>query len=191
MKLKTIPTVPFLIVIIMLGINLKGFSQTKYYKGYVVLLTGDTLLGEIRNNLKREFSNFSKATFRKTEKDPVKTYRPDKIKEYVVDGTAYISRNVGGEQVFVKRLSQGALNLYELQTEVMQMNDVKVKSDYYMEKGAGEFVKIKSGKFKKQLTDVMADNQDVIKDIETEKYEYDNILEVFNAYNKTATASTN
>lgn len=175
----------------MFGVNLKGFCQAKYYKGYVILLTGDTLTGEIRNNLKKELDNYSKATFRKTEKDPVKTYRPDKIKEYTVNGTAYISRNVSGDQVFVKRLSQGALNLYELQTEVMQMNDVKVKSDYYMEKGAGEFVKIKSGKFKKQLTDVMADNQDVIKDIETEKYEYDNILEVFNAYNKTATASTN
>lgn len=190
MKLKTIPTVTFLMVSLMFGVNLKVFSQAKYYKGYVILLTGDTLMGEIRNNLKKEFDNYTKATFRKTEKDPVKTYRPDKIKEYAVNGTAYISRNVDGDQVFVKRLSQGALNLYELQTEVMQMNDVKIKSDYYMEKGTGEFVKIKSGKFKKQLSDVMADNQEVIKDIETEKYEYDNILEVFNAYNKTATAAS-
>ena len=66
------------------------------------------------------------------------------------------------------------------------MNEIRVKSDYYMEKEAGEFVKIKSGKFKKQIVDVMGDNQEIVKGIEDKKYDYDNILEVFNVYNKPA-----
>ena len=49
------------------------------------------------------------------------------------------------------------------------MNEVKVKSDYYMEKEAGEFVKIKSGKFKKQIVDVMGDNEEIVKGIEEKK----------------------
>ncbi|HET6226322.1 MAG TPA: hypothetical protein VFF27_08590, partial [Bacteroidia bacterium] len=134
-------------------------AQTKYYKGYIVLLNGDTLNGEIRKNSKKEFDNFSKASF-KNDAGEIKTYHADKVKEYVVDGSTFISRNIDGDQVFVKRLSKGVINLYELQIEVMQMNEIRVKSDYYMEKEAGEFVKIKSGKFKKQIVDVMGDNQE-------------------------------
>ena len=158
-------------------------AQTKYYKGYVVLLNGDTLNGEIRKNSKKEFDNFSKASFKNVSGE-IKTYRADKVKEYVVDGATFISRNIDGDQIFVKRLSQGSVNLYEVQVEVMQMNEIKVKSDYYMEKAAGEFVKIKSGKFKKQIVDVMGDNQEIVKGIEDKKYDYDNIVEVFNVYNK-------
>ena len=64
------------------------------------------------------------------------------------------------------------------------MNEIKVKSDYYMEKDGGEFVKIKSGKFKKQVTEVMADNEEIVKALEEKKYDYDNIVELFKAYNK-------
>jgi len=81
-------------------------------------------------------------------------------------------------------LSKGTVNLYEAQIEVYQMNDIKVKSDYYMEKLAGEFVKIKSGKFKKQVEEVMSDNVEIVKALADKKYEYDNIVELFNAYNK-------
>ena len=86
----------------------------------------------------------------------------------------------------MKRLSKGAVNLYEAQVEVYQMNEIKVKSDYYMEKSAGEFVKVKSGKFKKQVEEVMADNSEIVKALEDKKYEFENIVELFNAYNKKA-----
>jgi hypothetical protein len=66
------------------------------------------------------------------------------------------------------------------------MNDIKVKSDYYMEKQSGEFVKIKSGKFKKQVVEAMSDNEEIVKALEEKKYEYENIVELFNAYNKSA-----
>jgi hypothetical protein len=161
-------------------------AQVKFFKGYVLMLNGDTLKGEIKKNLKKEFDNFCRAAYRKTESGEVKTFRPDKIKEYSVDGVIFVSRNVYGEQVFVKRLSKGTVNLYEAQVEVLQMNDLKVKSDYYMEKDAGEFVKIKSGKFKKQITDAMGDNQEIVKGLEDKKYDYENIVELFNAYNKAA-----
>lgn len=185
MKLNSLSLVLALFVLLSVSKNVS--AQVKFFKGYVVLLNGDTLNGEIKKNLKKEFDNFTRANFRKSEGGELKTYRADKIKEYVVDGTTFVSRNVDGEQMFVKRLSKGSVNLYEAQMEVLQMNDVKVKSDYYMEKEAGEFVKIKSGKFKKQIVDVMGDNEEIVKGLEQKKYDYDNILEVFNAYNKPMT----
>ena len=172
------------VVAIVMAFNNSTFAQAKYYSGYVILLNGDTLKGEVKKNPKHEYDNFAKAAFRKKEGAEIKTYNPTKIKEYSVDGVTFVSRNVDGEQVFVKRLSKGTVNLYEAQIEVLQMNDIKVKSDYYMEKKAGEFVKIKSGKFKKQVEEVMSDNQEIVKALDDKKYEYENIVELFNAYNK-------
>jgi hypothetical protein len=186
MKLKTTFSLTFALFLC-ISISKTMHAQVKFFKGYVLLLNGDTLNGEVRKNVKKEFDNYSKASFRKNEGGELKTYRADKIKEYLVDGTTFVSRNVDGEQMFVKRLSKGSVNLYEAQVEVLQMNELKVKSDYYMEKEAGEFVKIKSGKFKKQIVDVMGDNQEIVKGLEEKKYDYENIVEVFNAYNKPMT----
>lgn len=185
MKLNSLSL--FLALFLLFSVSEKINAQAKFFKGYVVLLNGDTLNGEIKKNMKKEFDNFSRASFRKVDGSELKTYRADKIKEYVVDGTTFVSRNVEGEQVFVKRLSKGSVNLYEAQVEVLQMNELKVKSDYYMEKEAGEFVKIKSGKFKKQIVDVMGDNEEIVKGLEDKKYDYENIVEVFNVYNKPMT----
>ncbi|MBA3704898.1 MAG: hypothetical protein H0W84_03055 [Bacteroidetes bacterium] len=163
------------------------YAQVKYYKGYVVMLKGDTLKGEIKKNIKKEFDNFTKAAYRKSEGGEIKTFNATKIKEYHVDGTTFVSRNIEGEQVFIKLISEGVVNLYEAQIEVYQMNELKIKSDFYMEK-LGEVgpVKIKSGKFKKQVQEVMSDNEAIVKDLEEKKYDFDNIVEVFNAYNKSA-----
>jgi hypothetical protein len=163
-----------------------AFAQAKYFPGYVIQLNGDTLKGEIKKNPKKEFDNFSKAAYRKKDGVDMKTFGPAKVKEYCVDGSTFVSRNVDGEQVFVKRLSKGAVCLYEVQVETMQMNEIKVKSDYYIEKKGGEFVKVKSSKFKKQMTDVMSDNEDIVKGLEDKTYDFENIVEVVNAYNKTA-----
>ncbi|MDF2437433.1 MAG: hypothetical protein K0Q95_1809 [Bacteroidota bacterium] len=175
-----------LLLLIIFAFNGRSTAQVKYFQGYVIMLNGDSLKGEIKKNLKREFDNFAKASFRKKDGAEIKSFGPSKIKEYCVDGTVFVSRNVEGEQVFVKRISKGNLSLYESQVEVMQMNDIKVKSDYYLEKAGGEFVKVKSSKFKKQMSDAMADNEEIVKALEEKKYDYENIVEVVNAYNKQA-----
>lgn len=186
MKIKNIFSITVVVVATVIAFNTRATAQIKYFKGYVLMLNGDTLKGEIKKNLKKEFDNFCRAAYRKADGGEIKTFRPDKIKEYHVDGMTFVSRNVEGEQVFVKRVSKGAVNLYESQIEVLIMNDLKVKSDYYMEKAAGEFVKIKSGKFKKQISDAMGDNEAVLKGLEEKKYDYENIVELFNVYNKAA-----
>ena len=65
------------------------------------------------------------------------------------------------------------------------MNEIKVKSDYYMERnGESGPVKIKSGKFKKQVGEVMSDNADIVKALEEKKYDFENIVEGFDSNNK-------
>ena len=168
-------------VTMVVAFNSSANAQANYYKGYVILLTGDTLKGEIKMNPKHELDNFTKASYRKNEGSEIKTFNPKKIKEYNVNGVTFVSRNLDGEQIFMKQLSSGLVNLYEEQVEVYQMNEIKVKSDYYMEK-AGEAgpIKIKSGKFRKQVEEVMSDNLDIVKGLQDKTYDFDNIVEVFN-----------
>lgn len=186
MKIKRIFSITVVVVAAVMAFQSRVMAQAKYYQGYVIMLNGDSLKGEVKKNPKREFDNYTKASFRKKEGSEIKSFSPAKIKEYCVDGTIFVSRNVDGEQVFVKCISRGEVSLYEVQVEVMQMNEVKVKSDYYMEKHGGEFVKVKSSKFKKQMTDAMSDNEEIVKALEDKKYDYENIVEVVNAYNKSA-----
>jgi len=186
MKIRSVFSVTVVVVAAVMAFSSSASAQVKYLPGYVIMLNGDTLKGEIKMNPKHEFDNYTKASYRKKDGSEIKSFTPAKIKEYCVDGITFVSRNVDDEQVFVKRLSKGAVNLYEAQIEVMQMNEIKVKSDYYMEKSGGEFVKVKSSKFKKQMSDAMSDNQEIVKALEDKKYDYENIVEVVNAYNKTA-----
>lgn len=175
------------VVAALMALNSGVFAQAKYYPGYVIMLKGDTLKGEIKKNPKKEFDNFVKAAYRKSEGGEIKTFNPTKITEYCVDGFKYVSRNIDGEQVFIKLISSGAVNLYEAQLEVYQMNDIKIKSDYFMERsGEAGPIKIKSGKFRKQVQEVMSDNEDIVKGLEDKTYDFDNIVEVFNTYNKSA-----
>ncbi len=186
MKIKNIFSMTLVVVAIVMAFNIKVFAQAKYFTGYVIMLNGDTLKGEIKKNPKRDFDNFAKAAYRKKDGGEIKTFNPTKIKEYCIESTIFVSHNVDGDQVFLKRLSKGSVNLYESQVEVLQMNDVIVKSDYYMENQSGELVKIKSGKFKKQVVEAMSDNLEIVKAVEEKKYEYENIVELFNAYNNSA-----
>jgi hypothetical protein len=187
MKIKNLFSVTVVVVAATIAFQTSVFAQVKYYPGYVIMLKGDTLKGEIKKNPKKEFDNFTKAAYRKSDGGEIKTFSPAKIKEYMVDGITYVSRNIDGEQVFIKRLSEGAVNLYEAQLEVYQMNEIRIKSDYFMEKeGEAGPVKIKSGKFKKQVQEVMSDNEEIVKGLEDKTYDYENIVEVFNTYNKSA-----
>ena len=55
------------VVAILTAFKVKTFAQAKYFPGYVVMLNGDTLKGEVKKNPKREFDSFTKAAYRKKE----------------------------------------------------------------------------------------------------------------------------
>ena len=135
-----------------------GFAQAKYSKGYIVMLNNDTLRGEIKTNAKREFDSFTKIAYRKSEGNEIKTFLPKKTKGYCVDSTMFVSKKIDEDVMFVKLLSSGtaAENIYEAQIQYEAMNDIKVNSDYYIEKENKDFVKIKSKKATKLIEDAKA-----------------------------------
>lgn len=161
-----------------------SFSQQTLVKGYIVQLNGDTVRGDIKVNPKKEFEMYSKIAFIEPN-GMQRMYKADKIKSYAYDGKVFVAVKNDGESMFYKTLSNGAINLYETQYEVLLMNDLKVKNDYFMKKsGSDEYVKIKHGRFKKQLAEEMSDNSKLVKELEeNKKLELENMVEVFNQYN--------
>lgn len=160
-----------------------AMAQSTLSNGYIITSTGDTLKGQIKYNPKNELPLFEAVSFQTNANDK-KTYRANKIKEFAYDGNVFVARVVDDKPAFVKRLSAGSVNLYEYKSEQFFMNAIHVYSDYYMEKsGTDELIHIKESKFKKQLAEVMGDDQDLIKDIHEKKYDYQNIVDIFEQYN--------
>jgi hypothetical protein len=152
-------------------------------KGYVVLTNGDTMRGEVRVNTKKEQEMRTRVTVRKSE-DEKKSFNPIKAKEYVFEDTKYVSRMVDGENTFVKCISMGAINLYEHLYEWQSGNDIVYKPEFYLEKAnSTEFVKVKSGKFKKIVEEYMADNTELVQEVRDKKYDFDQFAEVVQQYN--------
>lgn len=159
-------------------------AQSTISPGYIITIKGDTLKGQIKFNPKNDLLLYDAITFQTNASDK-KSYRANKIKEYSFDGNVFVSRMIDGKPVFVKRLSAGAVNLYEYKVEEFFMNNIHVRVNYYMEKlGDTEFMHIRESKFKKQLAEALSDDQDLIKDIQEKKYDYENIVDIFEQYNK-------
>lgn len=157
-------------------------KSVEYFKGYVVTSVGDTLKGEIRVNNKSQIEAFDKVTYQNGPTDK-RSFRANKAKSYSVNGDFYVSKKVEDKFVFLKQLSGGAVTLYEHKTEQFVMNDIRVYTDYYMQKGDGELIQIKESKYRKQLAEIMSDNPALIKDIQNKKYNFDKLVDIFEKYN--------
>lgn len=162
------------------------FAQITFVKGYLVTLNGDTIKGEIKMNPKKEFDLFNKV-FLKDESGVQKNYKPDKVKAYGFEDKHFVAAKYEGEMMFYKILSSGKITLYEIMYEMQQMNDIVVKSEYYLAaKSSGEFEKLKQNKYKKQLSEFMKDNPDIISGDEEKKFEIEKVTDLIQQYNNWA-----
>ena len=160
------------------------YSQVTFVKGYLITLNGDTLKGEIKINPKKEFDTYNKAFF-KDASGVQKNYKADKVKGYGFENKNFLAADYEGEPMFYKVHSSGTINLLEMMYETMQMNEIAYKSDYFLaKKGENVLTKVKPGKFKKQLTELMKDNTEVLQNIDDDKkFEIEKVTEVVNQYN--------
>ena len=167
-----------------------GFSVAKaeyvWKTGYVILNSGDTLKGDIKYNTKKELPLFSKVTLKQGEVQ--KNYKPDQIKEFSFEQTRFLTRTMDKELVFLKLVSQGQINLFEWQFEMMHGEKTIVDKDYYIEKIGStekEPQKLKGNRFKKTVAELMADHTELVARVEADdkKYEIGEMQSVIEEYN--------
>lgn len=162
-----------------------AMAQATFTPGYVITTKGDTIKGEIKHNPKKQHDLFTKVTVKLAENQN-KTLKADKVKMFAFGTSTFISTMIDGEPAFLKILSTGAITLYEWQYEWLNAkNETEYKTEYYLQKdGEAEPTRIKSGRFRKQVAEMIGDNEELVKDLEEKKYEYENLSEVVDHYNK-------
>ena len=150
----------------------------------MITIAGDTLKGEVKMNPKKEFDNYNKVFF-KDASGVQKNYKPDKVRGYGFDNKHFITSKYDGEPTFFKVLSRGHIMLFEMMYEMQQMNEIAVKNEYYIAKKEDtEYAKLKENKYKKQLTELMKDNPDILANAdEDKKFEIEKVVELVNQYN--------
>lgn len=164
-----------------------GYSQMTTYKGYVLSMAGDTEQVEIRINPKKTLDHFRKVAYKNAEGQQ-KVMKAGKVKGYGFENNHFIMGENDGETVFYKVLSNGDLSLFELQYEVLLMNEIHTKSErFYKKKGTENFVHLKHNRVKKVLKEQMAANDEIVKEIEAkDNLTDDAVIEVFDEYNSWA-----
>lgn len=182
-----------LLLLLSSGLFISARAEYVWKSGYVVLVTGDTVKGEVRYNTKKEIDLYSKVQIKLSETEK-KSYNPAKVKSYSYEDVTFVTRKIGGELAFVKVLTSGRINVFEFQYEIQRGSEINVEKEYFIEnttKAADEPQKLKFAKFKKTAIELMADHTELIERIQEEdkKYELSDCIALVEEYNEWA--STN
>lgn len=131
----------FLSFFFLLSLISSGLSaQSDFRPGYMVLMSGDTLRGEI--DLQKSKAMSKTCTFRMNKKSEKKTYIPQEIKEYHIEDDRYfISQYLETKGwVFIEYLVEGKLNLlynydqdgghYYVRKEGDTIREIPITSEY-------------------------------------------------------------
>lgn len=175
-----------LFLFIALGFSIASTAEMVYKSGYVILNSGDTVRGDIKVNTKKELPLFAKVILKQGETS--KTYKPEQVKGYSLDGVQFLTRKLGGEMVFLKVVTSGRIVIFEHQFEVYHGDQTLVEKEYYVEKNDGtsnELVKLKGNKFKKLSAEWMSDHSELVAKIDQEnkKMEFAEMQAYIEEYN--------
>lgn len=125
--LKHLKKLRYVLVLLFLIPSLQLLAQSNVREGYVITLQGDTLYGEI--DFRTSAMNMKRCVFRKKGETSFKTYLPGEISGYrfTTNGIYYVSKEVetdeGKEVVFVEYVLHGNMNLYQLGSDDMLLED--------------------------------------------------------------------
>ncbi len=140
------------------------YAQFNFYTGYIINGQGDTIQGEVKVNPKKELSVFTKIMF-KDSKGMAKLYKSDKIKGFGYmhpDKKTIISFVSAGDkehsEFYKVAIANYFVKIYEFQHEEMSMGNFYIQKDYFIYKD-DEYVKLKSRKLKKQLSEFIQNDE--------------------------------
>jgi hypothetical protein len=142
--------------------------------------------GDIKVNTKKELPLFAKVILKQGETS--RTYKPEQVKGYSLDGVQFLTRKLGGEMVFLKVVTSGRIVIFEHQCEVYHGDQTLVEKEYYVEKNDGksnELVKLRGNKFKKLSAEWMSDHSELVAKIDQEnkKMEFAEMQAYIEEYN--------
>lgn len=173
-------------------------SNAQYIDGFVITSDGDTINGTLKNlgittscsKVKFYYDNGEKGKF-----------KVGNLKGYQRGNEAYVVRMrerplslTRPMKSFMKVLDHGKVNLYEYNYTVnsggyMGAGGVMVgsyssnRTDYYLEKSSGQLMLVRTGNFKKEMSNYFKNNKDLSASILEKELRYNDIEEIVRIYN--------
>ena len=163
-------------------------NQKNFTQGYIVLLNGDTLKGNLALLTDEESCSF--ISFKKNTLDTVTTFTPDKVRVYNRENFFYEARPVTDKKTFFFQLIEnGKVKLYKYAyeytkfgasgektidrsgpVEIQHSNKPIEKTyDYYLEKTNGDFKKISRLNQRGDLWTFFKGNEEMVKKLRIQK----------------------
>lgn len=175
----------FMIVIVALQITNFSFSQN--YGHYVVLESGDTLIGSIRS--RDEIESCNKLRFYNSDQKKVKLNMSE-VKSYCRGKNVYVKKAtgvVGYPYGYIKLIQEGYLSLYRYtyaaHTGPYDQPSGQTKTiRYYVARGQS-FEPIKKHNFRKASESIFWDNKEILSKIKSKEFDYSDLLEIIILYN--------
>ena len=160
-------------------------SQTEFVPGYIINSKHDTLLGEIKLNLKNEVECFSKINFREKPNGPTRSYQPNKIDGFGIENDHYHSIRIENHWVYMLVHCQGKISVFEYKPPASSGNQ-KLKSDFYVMKGGFDNIHqiAIDNKLKKHIRQFFSDDKSLWKEFEKSEFDFSTLLQIASSYNE-------
>lgn len=177
-------------------------AETKIYKGYVLTISGEKLIGEIEmlsptlNEVKVKFigQGNTKQLFKAKEVKEyafvVKKWNKEE-KAYNEQWITYVQKEVerapiafGSTSVLIEREIEGTINLYNHYIEQNGNTQEPFAHVIYLEKEINNLVSVTKENYKPILKKMMADNPNLVAKIGTKEHTFPKLIDVLIMYNQ-------
>ncbi len=185
----------FTIIGFFLVSSLTAFSQRDFQSGYVVLNTGDTLHGTVKDRKEGFSARLLDRIIFKGERKRMK-FRPDELLAYHRGGSNFhsvpfsqgndllgVSRIRVGQKHFLKVYIDGYLSLYEDQF-IDDSNSNFDGNFYLIREEELQYLQVSMLFFRKKMVPYFNDAPHIAKAIEDREYKYRDVITIVTEYNK-------
>ncbi len=174
-------------LLILFVFTISAKSQKEFAEGYIIGPKNDTIKGDVQLFTKNEMDYYVKCFFRHKHihVGNGKQFLPAKIHGYGVEDRHYASIKYFEMWVFMQVICKGKIMFYEYKPPVSMGNE-KMESQYFAFKGGeNELIQIfPNSKVRKQIKPLIADDKELVKEMEGLEMHYNEIVDFINRYNE-------
>ncbi|MCP4522463.1 MAG: hypothetical protein GY827_12350 [Cytophagales bacterium] len=170
------------------------FAQ-EFQKGWVIMISGDTLQGEVNDDFSKKKS-MRILSFR--QNDVTRIIDKDSVVAYQKDSLYFVKLKyerpiqlIGGMMGFMQVIEQGNLTLlqfdYWIQSEPtgQKLSNSYIQTDYYLlAEGEKEPTLIKKFGFRKKMMKFFENQPFIYQQLKTKKWKYKHLQQIVKAYNQ-------
>ncbi|MEP7237215.1 MAG: hypothetical protein ABI685_05110 [Ferruginibacter sp.] len=181
------------ILILLLFIPLIDFAQSPdFEEGLIIKNNNDSIYGLIKKRNQNPYYAYTEIKFKSSDGGKIEIFTPDSVKEYILDGTRYISKYLKQKKrnFFYKVIVDGYVSFYELELQRLDFQNPNSHTYYAILQKRDETTELSFAEidmmypFKKRMMEFLKDAPDLCNKIRNGIYDQTTIEKIVKEYNK-------